>query len=123
MRTLLWLDDIRNPFSKLWSDYLENECKVNLNEVDIHWVKNFYEFYTWIEKYGVPNIVCFDHDLGDTGADEKTGYHCAIYLVDYCEESKLDIPEYHIQSSNPVGREKIDSLMRSYHKFYLSELQ
>ena len=103
MKKLLWLDDFRNPADYLTGDY------------DITWVKNYDEFYTQINEHGLPDIICFDHDLGE----EKTGYDCAKFVVDYCMEHDLDIPAYNIQSSNPVGKENIQHLMDNYHKFYL----
>lgn len=101
MMKLLWLDDIRNP-----SDYIEKE------KYEITWVKSYGEFCKYIIEHGVPDVICFDHDLGE----EKSGYDCAKFLVEYCEENDLDVPYYDIQSSNVVGKENIRSLLISWHR-------
>ena len=105
MQRLLWLDDYRNPKNYLIRDY------------EITWVKTFEEFCSHLEKNGLPDIVCFDHDLGT----EKSGYDCAKYLVNYCQQHNLDIPQYDIQSSNVVGKENIRSLMDNWHRLFISK--
>ena len=75
MKKLLWLDDFRNPKDYLTEDY------------DIVWVKSYEEFCSHLENNGLPDIVCFDHDLGT----EKSGLDCARYLVNYCQQHNLDI--------------------------------
>ena len=39
------------------------------------------------------------------------GRTCAKAIIDYCIAHDIDAPAYNIQSSNPVGRESIKSLM------------
>ena len=46
-----------------------------------------------------------------------TGYDCAKWLVEYCMDNDKDIPPYGIQSANPVGKENIDKLLKSYKNF------
>ncbi len=104
MKKLLWLDDFRNP-----TDYITGDN-------DISWVKNYDEFCAFINEHGLPDIICFDHDLGE----EMTGYDCAKFLVDYCQKNNLDIPQYNIQSSNIVGKDNIRSLLNNWHKVYSS---
>lgn len=104
MKKLLWLDDFRNP----------NDCEKNESFI-ISWVKNYKEFCLYINENGLPDIVCFDHDLGE----EKSGYDCAKFLVDYCQKHNIDIPEYVIQSSNSVGKDNIRDLLESWHRFFL----
>ncbi len=64
MKKLLWLDDFRNP-----ADYVTGEY-------DISWVKNYAEFCAFINEHGLPDIICFDHDLGehDCKYDGKAHY-------------------------------------------------
>lgn len=45
---------------------------------------------------------------------EKTGYDCAKWLINYCDEKKLPLPDYQIHSMNPVGKENIKSLLEGY---------
>lgn len=132
---LLWLDDYRNPF-------LDVEGKVlyaleYLPCSSIHWVRNYDEFVAWIEKYGLPASISFDHDLADEHYTpqehwysdekvrewmeaqewvEKTGYDCAKYLVEYCMDNKKILPFYSCHSANPVGKKNILSLLNNYVK-------
>jgi hypothetical protein len=107
MKTLLWLDDIRNPFENSWLVFSPIE-----QPFDVIWVKSYNEFTKWIKKNGLPTAICFDHDLGNTA----TGYDAALFLTYYCQASREKLPLYNIQSANPVGKENIRSLLENYKK-------
>jgi len=109
---LLWLDDIRNPKIGDWLLIYAPDFYYDNGEVI--WVKNYNEFTTWIETNGLPNMICFDHDL----AEEKTGYDCTKWLVDYCIDNNLPIPDFNIQSANPTGSDNIRFLLNNYQKHY-----
>jgi hypothetical protein len=57
--------------------------------------------------------VSLDHDLSyedqnkTENFNEKTGYDCAKWLVDYCVTNNLPLPDYYVHSFNPVGRMNI----------------
>ncbi|MCR5496024.1 MAG: hypothetical protein K6F15_10355 [Treponema sp.] len=104
MKKLLWLDDLRNP-----EDYIKDDY-------DITWVKNYDEFVNLINEQGLPDVICFDHDLGE----EKSGYDCAKFLIEYCQARNLDIPQYDIQSSNIVGKDNIRNLLNNWHRVFSS---
>jgi hypothetical protein len=130
MKTLLWLDDIRNPLEDDWLVFspIENP--------KVFWVKSYQEFTDWIIDNGLPDGICFDHDLGlpnhfsriNNGISkrqsrkqkiqEKTGYDCAKWLVDYCMDYNKPLPLYNIQSANPVGKDNINGLLKSFLKNY-----
>lgn len=128
MKTLLWLDDLRNPLEGDWLSYSPIEKPFCV------WVKSYDEFVYWIKKNGLPDAICFDHDLGMEVAlearakgmskrksrllkkEEKTGYDCAKWLVEYCLDNNLRLPLYNIQSANPVGKANIDGLLKSFNK-------
>jgi hypothetical protein len=125
-KNLLWLDDLRNPFEGKW---IEEFAPEYLNSGSIIWVLNYEEFIEWIRKNGLPQKICFDHDLGEDVAIKlvskginkkkarevkklaKSGYDCAKWLVDYCMDHDLQIPDWDIQSANPVGKENINGLL------------
>lgn len=131
-KTLLWLDDYRDPFDVAmdWLAY----SPIGRN-VEIIWVMSYKEFIDYINNHGLPDGICFDHDLADEHYDvynntdltldeyyqkddrEMTGYDCAKWLVDYCIDNDTEVPPYRIQSANPVGRENIDKLLKSYSHF------
>lgn len=101
---LLWLDDIRDPRDPKWA----------IPNADPVWVKSHFEFITWIEENGLPDIISFDHDLGD-GA---SGYDCAKDLVEYCFRFNKPLPEFRCHSANPVGRENILGLLNNFKKHF-----
>ena len=114
---ILWVDDIRDPYSKEWTNwFIKNVGAISSDK--FCWVKNFDEFKEYIDKYGLPRVICFDHDLGETGKNERNGLTCAIYLIEYCLNNNLDIPKYCCQTSNPVGKQNISSLLDNYHKHF-----
>lgn len=103
----LWLDDERDPF--------KGNYKVNY-DLDkyskVVWVKSYSEFVFWINTNGLPDLICFDNDLGE----EKEGYDAAKWLVEYCQENNFGIPKYKIQSANPVAVKNIQSYLENYKK-------
>jgi hypothetical protein len=135
MKRLLWLDDIRNPNDKIWMDWITNKG-INPTEFQITWVKNFDDFISFIKFNGLPDLIFFDHDLGEDVAVElvksgvnkkkarmikreaKSGFDCAKWLVEYCLDNKIAVPEFDIQSANPVGAENIRTLLNNYNKHY-----
>ena len=115
MKTLLWLDDCRNPFDTR-TDWLV--FSPIGRDVEVVWAQTVDEFMDFINQHGLPDGICFDHDLGEDSYDERTGYDCAKRVVDYCLQHNCDIPAYAIQSSNPVGKDNICHLMDNYHNYY-----
>lgn len=130
MKTLLWLDDYRNPMENNWLVFSPIEQPYN-----VVWVKSYDEFVEWITKNGLPDAICFDHDLADIHYKfkdlddyeklmlendqdvEKTGFDCAKWLVNYCIINSKPLPLYNIQSANPVGKENIDKLLKNFLKY------
>lgn len=77
-------------------------------------VKNYEEFIEHINQNGLPELISFDHDLGE----EKTGYDCAKWLVEYCLNNKQTLPKYNVHSQNPVGKENIEMLFINFIKLH-----
>lgn len=132
MKTLLWLDDIRDPKENIWHNWLATH-NVNPFHYNITWVKTYGDFTKWVRKNGLPDVICFDHDLADnwelrsesdvtkwfdmTENSEYTGYDAAKWLVEYCMDNDLDLPKWNIQSANPVGADNIRGLLNNYTKY------
>lgn len=119
-KILLWLDDYRDPFEN--PEWVKMFCpRAYFEHWDIIWVKNYDEFIDYfITENSLPTYICFDHDLADESDNEKTGYDCAYWLVEYYMDLDLPLPLYNSQSSNPVGKENILSLLNQYNKEYNS---
>ncbi len=116
MKTLLWLDDYRDPFEDdgKWLVFSPIDSPFN-----VIWAKSYQEFIDWIKVNGLPDAICFDHDLGDKlGPDEKTGLSCAKWLVEYIMDNGGELPAWNIQSANPVGKDNINGLLTGFKKHY-----
>lgn len=102
----LWLDDARDPADNRWADLVQRPD----NSILV-WVKSFEEFVWWIEANGLPDHICFDHDIN---SDTFNGVDAAKYLTGYCLSKDLPLPSYSIQSANTIGRENIKSVLESF---------
>ena len=80
-------------------------------------VKSYLEFTDFILRNGLPDFISFDHDLGE----EKTGYDCAKWLVEYCMDNNLRIPKFFVHSQNPVGKENIQILLDNFNKVFANQ--
>lgn len=109
MKTLLWVDDARNPMEDDWMNFspIGRNCKVV-------WAQSYQEAINFLEKEW-PDAICLDHDLGE----EKSGYDIAKYIVDRCIDEGKKLPEFASQSANPVGRENIITLLSNYKRHEL----
>jgi len=133
----LFLDDVRS----LGETYRYTKNKI-YQEEDWYIARNYNEFVEIVEALGMPGVVSFDHDLADEHYrvsmynedehysnyyndgtfKEKTGYECAIWLVDYHmslnELEKLDnpFPQYMVHSMNPIGKKNIETYIQNYIK-------
>jgi len=134
----LYLDDVRTP--------LDNKWQV---------VRNYDEFVAHIRMNGLSNydLISLDHDLGDTAMKEyynnvspnytldydnileKTGLHCAKWLVNqfYNENPKwsklardvkkgkpFPFPKVYVHSANPIGSA---NMMGYINNFFMNEAQ
>lgn len=90
----LFLDDVRDPVGDGWTVTRSANQALDL-----------------IERFGMPNYISFDHDLGD---DYWTGYQFAKQLGDMIMDGTISIPDgfdYYVHSSNPPGAANIRGYM------------
>lgn len=124
MSYYLFLDDTRKPSDVNW---------VDLPLVEWTIVRDYKQFVDTIKSRGMPEFIAFDHDLadehygytGEIGRDdeyeehrkkykEKTGYECALWVINYCVDNNLKMCPHVAHSVNPVGRSKINGAFESY---------
>ena len=120
MKTILWLDDIRNPFViKEWIyaiQYLKEEyLEIEDEPCEVIWVKTQSEFDDYIKENGLPDLISFDNDLGIGNGE---GYECAKWVVEYCMDNHKQLPEWHVHSANQVAKENIENLLRNFENNY-----
>jgi hypothetical protein len=126
----LFLDDYRVPADcSLYMYQRGINCDIYREKWEI--VRSYKQFIEWITKNGLPDIISFDHDLGDEFYDPeeygsevyneeydnfefKSGYDCAKWLIEYCMDNNKPLPKYIIHSMNPVGSKNIESLLASF---------
>jgi hypothetical protein len=93
----IYLDDLRTPSDNSWFI-----------------IRNHHDFIHKIStSFNQIECISFDHDLGE----EKTGFDCAKYLIEYCMNNNLTPPQTYVHSANPVGRENIIYLINNYLTF------
>lgn len=120
----LFLDDIRIP----------SDCSTYINDkryTELEWdiVRSYDEFTKHIEEMynagAFPRLVSFDHDLDHEHYDPSmfvsleayenaykgftipTGRKAAEYLVNFCREKQIAIPECLVHTMNPAGEIRI----------------
>jgi hypothetical protein len=109
----LFLDDERMPSDVTWIHI----------ERDVQWVivRSYDEAVQWVLKNGFPDVISFDHDLGEVFfagnyTDEKTGYDFSKWLIEYDMDtnSMPDNFEFTVHSKNPIGASNIQKLLDNY---------
>ena len=91
----IWLDDVR-PSPKGWM-----------------WALDYDLFVHFVIRYGIPDEVSLDHDLGH---EYKDGYGAAKFLVEQCLSLNVPLPIWRVHSANPVGKENIEKLLINYNR-------
>lgn len=115
----IFLDDNRDPY-----DVFKNTIDPIYEENDT-WVivRDYYQFINLIQRLGVPKVVSFDHDLTQNHylpenqsninyklIKDYTGYDAAQWLIDYCENKEVKLPEIRVHSLNSEGKRNIEEL-------------
>lgn len=113
----LFLDDNRT-LEMAWrmtskTDYLLKEWVI---------VRSYEEFVEYIEENGMPDLISYDHDLGDVNPEdpnhlEKTGYSCVKWLIEYCLDYDINMTSYMIHTNNPRGRKDIHETIQNFIRF------
>lgn len=100
MNTKLWIDDIRNP-------------PQHYTDVDI--ARTYDEAIAFLTANEYSDVY-LDHDLADIkNGVERTGYSVVLWLIDRKHIDNLYVPpNYHMLTSNPVGRPRMMGAIERY---------
>ena len=94
-----------------------------------HVARDWEDVMMALRIHGMPQFISFDHDLGD---DTYTGHDIAKLLVELDmsaieqDDSDFALPQgfdFYVHSQNPVGRDNIEGILRSYMKHKQKEAQ
>lgn len=94
----MWIDDIRPKPNEEW-----------------HHMKNSSDAIKFIKLNGMPDIISFDHDLGD----DDTSMKIINFIINSYLDNKLQINDnftYFVHSANPVGSQNIRSKLDNFLK-------
>jgi hypothetical protein len=97
----MYLDDIRTP---------SNTDKFII-------IRSAEAAIEYIEKFGMPIFISFDHDLGEYC---MSGYDLAKWITESHMDEKIVIPldfSFNVHSANPIGAKNIESLLNNFLKF------
>jgi hypothetical protein len=111
----LFIDDERDPVDVAWGTWQEREL---YRTGDWIIARNWPETLELIINFGMPNLISFDHDLGN---DTINGYEISKRLCDFIMDAKYILPEdfrFLVHSKNPVGAENIRCYMENFLKAY-----
>jgi len=121
MPRLLFLDDLRTPTDCIsYMHHRTPEYKIYSEEWVI--VRNYSDFIFWIRENGLPDLISFDHDLGEEDEGHPSGMECAKWLVNYCMDNQVKLPGWMVHSANPCGYENIKGLLSSFQENQEREL-
>ena len=137
----LFLDDFRDPgvCTDYWTKWMPQNRSLYTQGTWVV-VRDYSEFVETVSKKFAegefPALISFDHDLADehygmisktdfldlreyyeSEDREMTGRDCAKWLVQFCIDNDVDLPDYWIHSMNPGGAERIHQEMQDWHRF------
>lgn len=106
----IFLDDERNVSDVTWVKYPEG--------LDWCVVRTMCDFMFAITQTPFEDIsvISFDHDIAEYNANgcEVTGYDCLKWLVEYCQDNGVQMPECVFHTQNPVGKYNMESYYANY---------
>jgi|SRR3990167_1879997 len=124
MTYFLFLDDTRKKSDVKFPEEVELlPCII---------AKTYEDFVHIVEENGLPTVVSFDSDLHPTHYQEgqrhnfkffdfgrvsvKTGYHCSLWLIEYCKKRKTKLPKWFVHSMNTYCRKLIHDTLTEYER-------
>lgn len=127
----LFLDDIRMPKDAwIYSERVKMLDKTNTASCEWSIVRNYEDFCEFIDKFGIPSMVSFDHDLCEehvkyyfdfvskngyidySNLSTKTGKHCAEYFVDKWKNAGKPNVQVYVHSANRWGQVEIKNVLK-----------
>lgn len=123
IRKVIWLDDMRDPNSETWCEYLARWAP---GEYEVVWAKDIDDFKKAVlEIRNSPEMklhgVFFDNDLGE-GIPGRDGKHAFNWLEQETHFNRWPrIPVLECQSSNPSAKKEILAGIQSLQRYWNHE--
>lgn len=127
----LFLDDIRMPEDAwIYPERVKMLEKSKTQSCAWTIVRNYEDFCEFIDKFGIPEMVSFDHDLCEehiryyfdftskngyidySNIRTKTGKHCAEYFVEKWTEAGKPSTQVFVHSANRWGQVEIKKVLK-----------
>lgn len=96
----LYVDDVRDAPSPEWSV-----------------VRTSSHAITFIQTFGLPDVISFDHDLGG----DDTSMRIVDWLIEEILDYRISVPEvfiFYVHSANPVGAENLEHKFGNFLNFW-----
>ena len=113
MNKIIWLDDIREPFSSQWDLLIRNHFGNN----EVIWVKNYSEFVSVINSTNDIVGISFDNDLGE----EKEGKDCFNYFEAFVRENSMPKIKLMAHTANPAAKKYLELGFSSLNSWWNSQ--
>lgn len=100
-----------------WKLWLDDERYPPIDDITWKIARNYSDARWYIETYGLPSVISFDHDLGD---NKLTGMDFTKWLCNHIMDNDIAYNgmKYYVHSMNPVGAQNIQSYMDNFTKHY-----
>lgn len=123
MKTLIWLDDIRDPnFSDWLLQYApEFYYEKNKGTHQVVWATDYHSFIEAVDRHqNTITHLSFDHDINsyNENGEELTGYNALKKVLDILPIDIVKRTRFTIHSANPVGRDNMLCYLENFYKHH-----
>lgn len=109
---------MKNGWGYHYKLYLDDERFPPADDPSWKIARNYFDAVFYVRNYGIPEVISFDHDLGNFN---ETGMEFAKWFCNYILDNEIQKPgdfQYYVHSMNPVGAKNIQSYMDQFVKDY-----
>lgn len=103
-KTLLWLDNTRNPYQGSW---LFDHAPEYETKNAVSWIKNHVDFAKWITENGLPDMIAFSQHSEHSNVE---------WLVEYCSQNKCELPSWIVIRKDDEEVDNIKYILMNYSK-------
>lgn len=109
---VIWLDDMRDPSTRIWSRLIEDFLGRGPDEVV--WVQTADEFKKECFKGGTPQAIFFDNDLGEVAE----GCDCFRWVERKVRQENLPRITLYAQTANTAAKYRLQLGFQALRRFW-----